>query len=343
MVMAAHAPVRPAGGKLRVGVIGAGDISQYHLAAWRKLSAVDVVALCDLDAARARHRASAFAVPRTYTDAAAMFAAERLDAVDIATWRETHRPLARLAADRAVHVLCQKPLAPTLAEAAALVSDVDGRIRLMVNENRRFAPHFRLIRRWLDEGRVGEVRQCIMTMHRSGFLKREDGTRPAVERAPYMARETRLLIAEVLIHQLDVLRFLLGPLSVVAARKRHTESDLPGETLATLMLETGELAPVVLAGSFVAPGFGSAVADRLDIIGTRASVMLDESGAELRGPQQSREPVDFAAAYQACFDRAIAHFVDALLAGAPFETDPEDNLQTLRLVEDAYALCGGGV
>ena len=43
-------------------------------------------------------------------------------------------------------------------------------------------------------------------------------------------------------------------------------------------------------------------------------------------------------AYQACFDAGIAHFVECLLSGAPFETSPEDNLLTLKLVEDAYAL-----
>jgi hypothetical protein len=50
------------------------------------------------------------------------------------------------------------------------------------------------------------------------------------------------------------------------------------------------------------------------------------------------EAVDFKAAYQPCFDSAMAHFVEALLDGTPFETSLEDNLQTLRLVEDAYDL-----
>ena len=192
--------------KLRVGLIGAGDISQYHLAAWQKAEHAVVVAVCDRDAKRARARASEFGIPVVYADAATMFAAEKLDAVDIATWRETHVELARLAAARGVHVLCQKPLAPTLAEAESLAAEVAGRIRLMVNENRRFAPHFRAIRRWIDEERVGPVRQCVSTMHRSGFIKDANGRRPAVERAPFMAREPRLMIAETLIHQLDVLR-----------------------------------------------------------------------------------------------------------------------------------------
>jgi len=331
-------PLIPAGGGLRVGLIGAGDISHNHLAAWQKVERAEVVAVCDRDEARARARAAAFAIPRVYADAREMFAHEKLDAADIATWRETHAELALLAAGHGVHVLCQKPLAPTLDEAAALAAAVAGRIRLMVNENRRFAPHFRAIRRWMDDGRVGPVRQCVVTMHRSGFLKDANGRRPAVERAPFMAREKRLMIAETLIHQIDVLRFLLGPLAMVAARTLNTEPDMPGETLATLLLETPDGAPVVVAGSFVAPGFGIAVSDRIEIIGTHASVILDGDGIELRGATAERVAVDYKAAYQSCFDAGIAHFAGQLLSGLPFETSAEDNLQTLKLVEDAYAL-----
>jgi len=328
--------------KLRIGLIGAGDISQYHLAAWHKTEHAVVVAVCDRDATRAGARAGEFGIPAVYTDAAAMFAAEKLDAVDIATWRETHVELTRLAATHRVHVLCQKPLAPTLTEAESLAAEVAGRIRLMVNENRRFAPHFRAIRRWIDEGRVGPVRQCVSTMHRSGFIKDANGRRPAVERAPFMAREPRLMIAETLIHQLDVLRFLLGDMTMIAARTLRTEPDMPGETLATLMLETGTGAPVVIAGSFVAPGFGTAVSDRIEIIGTHASVILDGRGIELRGAATERIAVDYGAAYQACFDAGIAHFVERLRANLPFETGPDDNLKTLKLVEDAYALAARG-
>ena len=73
-----------------------------------------MVAVCDVDKARARARAEAFEIPAVYSDAAAMFAGEKLDAVDIATWRETHYELAQLAAAHGAHVLCQKPLANTL-------------------------------------------------------------------------------------------------------------------------------------------------------------------------------------------------------------------------------------
>jgi len=341
---------RPEGHGLRVGLIGAGDMSRYHLRAWQKLPDVEVVAISALHLERAQARAAEFGIPAAYAGAREMLDGERLDAVDIATWRETHAELTLLAADRGIDVLCQKPLAPTFAEAEELAKAVHGRVRLMVHENRRFAPHFRTIRRWIDAGRIGEVRQVVMTTWRSSLIADPDGRRPAVERAAYFGRERRLMIGEALIHQLDVLRYLLGPLKVVAARTARTEPDLPGETLATILLETVPGgAPVVLGGSFVAPGFGgprtnparpvgASTTDRLEILGSVSSLVMGGDALELRGGETDHEAVDGADAYQACFDAAIAHFVACLRSGEPFETDPADNLETLRLVEHAYAL-----
>jgi predicted dehydrogenase len=296
-----------------------------------------VVAVCDRELERAHARAAIFDIPQVFDDAAAMLGAVQLDAVDIATWRDSHVALVRLAATHGRHVLCQKPLAPDLAQAEALVAEVSGTIRLMVHENRRFAPHFRTIGRWIFGGRLGELRQVHMIMHRSGYLTGSDGQRPAaLERAPRMASERRLLIAETLIHQLDVLRWLIGPLRVLSARTLHTEPDMPGETLATIMMETERGAPVVLSGSFVALGFGAAVSDRLELIGSRSSIILDGDRLEIRG-QITKERFDMRQAYQACFDEAIAHFAGCLLDGRAFESDAHDNLATLKLVEDAYA------
>lgn len=332
--------------RLRVGVIGAGDISRYHLNAWSKVPDVDLVAICDLDGTRAESRARAYGIPAVYTDAATMLESERIDALDIATWRSTHVPLTLLAADHGIHVLCQKPLAETSREARELGDAVAGRIRLMVNENRRFGPQYRTIRQWIEEGRIGDVSQCIVVGYRSSLIKRPDGTRPAVSRAVHYAREARLMIAGALTHQIDLLRYLLGPLSLVAARTSHTETDLPGETVATVFLETGAGAAVIVAGNAVAPGFGDSPSaggstggpsgERLELVGRSATVILDGDVLELLGPAPERIVFDRAQSYQACFDGAIASFVACLRSGEPFETSPEENLETLALVDAAY-------
>ena len=85
-----------------------------------------------------------------------------------------------------------------------------------------------------------------------------------------------------------------------------------------------------------APGYPPRAQDRLELIGTRASVNLRGGRLQLTGLAPETLDYDLDAAYQESFDAAIAHFVQCLLSGEPFETDAAENLETLRLVESAY-------
>jgi predicted dehydrogenase len=335
-------PATPASSKpLRVALAGAGMISWHHLTAWRTLGErVRLVAVCDPDVDKANRRAAEFGIPAVYRDADAMFAAESVDALDVASPRETHAAWVEVGAARGIDVLCQKPMTPTFAEAEALVRRVDGKCRLMVHENWRFRPWYRELRRWIDAGALGAVRLARMTMIGSGLLPDANGRRPALERQPFMQHEARLMIAEVLIHHLDVMRYLCGELGVVGARAAHTVADVRGETLAAIFLQTATGAPVEVTGTMAAPGYPARPPDRLEIVGTAASAAFDEWELRLLAEPPRSERYDRESGYQASFDAVIAHFVDCLDTGAPFETGPADNLNTLRLVEDAYAAAG---
>jgi predicted dehydrogenase len=327
---------------LAIALAGAGMISAHHLTAWRSLGArVRVVAICDPDAGRAAERAEEFGIPATFRERQAMLDSVAIDALDVATPRETHADWVEAAAARGIDVLCQKPLTPTLTEAETLIRQVDGRVRLMVHENWRFRPWYRELKSWIDAGELGELQLATMAMVNSGFLPDAEGTRFALVRQPFMQHEKRLMIAEVLIHHLDVMRYLCGPLRVVGARASRTVADITGETLAAIFLETASGAPVVVNGTMAAPGYPIRVPDRLELVGSRASAVFSGSPLVLRGGKRPREmSFDDAGGYQASFDGVMAHFVDCLVSGEPFETDPTDNLETLRLVEHAYWAVG---
>ncbi len=327
---------------LKVGLAGAGSISYNHLLAWKTVPNLEVVAIANPTVQKAQARAAEFGIPAYYDNVAEMLAKHDLDIIDIASSRSSHPENIRMAAARGVHIFCQKPLADTLAESEKLVDEVEGVVRLMVNDNRRFRSDFRQIGAWIREGKVGTIRQVAMTMFRSGYLPGPDGRRPAVVKFPAMAKEKRLLIGETLIHQLDVLRYLVGDMAVVACRAKQTEDGLMGETMATIMLDTESGAPVVLVGSFVAPGFGVAVSDRLELIGSRASVILDRETLTLMGIEPKTLTYDAKKEYQHCFDAGMQHFVACLRSGTPFESTAQDNLKTLRLVEDAYEKAAEG-
>ncbi len=148
------------------------------------------------------------------------------------------------------------------------------------------------------------------------------------------------MIAEVLIHHLDVMRFLCGELRVAGARATRTLPEVAGETVASIFLETAAGAPVVVTGTMAAPGYPPRAPDRLEIIGTKASAVFEDNELRLLGAAPRRERYDNDRGYQASFDGVIAHFVDCLETGSPFETGPADNLETLRLVEHAYWAAG---
>jgi len=326
---------------IQVALAGAGMISWYHLAAWRKLGErVALVAVCDPDAGHARRRAEEFAIPNVYADRDAMLAAEPIDALDVASPRETHISWAAAAAERGIDVLCQKPLAPTLAEAQEFARRLDPPARLMVHENWRFRPWYRELKGWIASGELGDIILARMATVNSGFLPDSTGFRPAFVRQPFMQHEKRLMISEVLIHHLDVMRFLCGELRVVASRAARTLPDVAGETLASIFLETAAGAPVEVAGTMAAPGYPPRTPDRLEILGVKASAIFEGNVLRLAGASPREIAFDNDQGYQASFDSVIAHFVGCLETGAPFETDLTDNLETLRLVEHAYWAAG---
>lgn len=330
----------PGAERLRVGLAGAGMISRHHLIAWSRLDSVQVVAVCDPDRERAQARAVEFAIPNVYGSADDMFGGVAIDAVDIATPRETHADLVRLAAARGIDVLCQKPLTPGHVEAAALVAEVGGIVRLMVHENWRFRPWYRQAKAWLDAGLIGEVEAFRLAAISSGLLPDAEGRRPALERQPFLAHERRLIIAELLIHHLDVARWLLGPLQVRAADLSHGDAPVVGETGADIRLETETGAPVEIIGDWAAPGQPPRQGDVMEIRGARGTLRLADHRLELDGAGRHGLTYDPEAAYQASFDAAIAHFVSCLRTGDTFETDGTDNLATLQLVDAAYTAAG---
>lgn len=324
----------------RVGLVGAGWVTSYHLPAWQKLGdRVELVGIADPAAGVAAARAATFGIAAVYDTAEAMFAAAELDVVDICAPREHHAALVQLAATYGVDILCQKPLAVTHSAASMLVDGLQNSVRLMVHENWRFRAWYRRLKTWLNDGLAGEVRQVRLDFLSSGMILDTQGLRPALARQPFFARQQRLLVMEVLIHQLDTLRYLIGEMEVVAARLERSNDDIVAEDIAAITLRRRvDGALVQVTGNLATHGAPPAPRDQLRIIGSAGTLYLDGDTLTAHGSVTRTERFDADATYQGSYDAAIAHFVDALDSGGPFETSPADNLETLRLVEDIYRL-----
>ncbi len=325
--------------ELRVALVGAGMISLYHLRAWQA-AGIPIVAICDTDREKAAARAAEFGVDRIHDDAAALFADGGFEMVDIAASVGAHGPVTRMAADHGVDVMLQKPMTETVAEAEALVGYVGERVRFMVHENYRFRPHYMTVRKWIDEGRVGTPRHAAIACRGSGLCPREGQEPFLVERQPYLKGFKRNLVFETMIHHIDVLRCIAGPLKVVAARLNRLAEGLPGEDTASILFEGRDGLIATADGCICAPVYPQLHGDRLEIVGTRATIVMDFNRVFLVGAEAAAEEVDLLGRYQECFDTAIGRFVTGVRDGTPFETDRLDNLETLRLMESVYDAAG---
>jgi D-apiose dehydrogenase len=327
---------------LRVGMIGAGWVTAYHLPAWqRQAHRAQVVAIADPGLEAAKARAGAFGVPQVFASAEAMLDSVDLDIVDICAPREAHVGLVKLAASPGRAIICQKPLAPTFPEAESLLAGLPPSQRLMVHENWRFRDYYRRIKQWLGEGAAGELRQVNFEFLSSGMIPDTSGERPALERQPFFRTQHRLLVMEVLIHHLDTLRFLLGDLEVVSARLERSNNGIVAEDVAAITLRClSDGLPVFVTGNLAVHGAPPAPRDHLRLFGSKGTIELQGNALSLAGPRPQAVTFDAEATYQGSYDAVIAHFLDGLESGAPFETAPADNMKTLELVETIYAISG---
>ena len=325
---------------LRIGLAGAGMISLYHLRAWQEVEGADVVAVCDVDREKAAQRAREFDIDAVYTDVEQMLAECALDAIDIAASVDAHAPLTRAAAARGAHVICQKPLTRTVAEARALIDEVGDTVRFMVHENYRFRPHYMTVREWIGEGRIGEPRHAQMNVRCSGLVSMNGETPWLVNRQPYLTTFDRNIVFETMIHHLDVMRLLFGPLEVRSAYLGWLNGNMKGEDTASIVLEGRNGFIAVADGCLVAPGYPPLPADRFEVIGSEGTLIMDYDRIFLVGREKDAVQVDLVGRYQECFSHATRQFVHGIRTGDAFETDRLDNLQTLELMEACYEAAG---
>jgi predicted dehydrogenase len=142
-----------------VGVIGCGLIAQrQHLPNLVRNPRVKVVAVADVNPARARGAADQFGVEHAYEDFHDLIARPDIDMVTVATWPQAHAAPVIAAAEAGKHVLCEKPIAMTVEEADAMVAACEkAGVKFTMGYQQRFGTELPLIKQLLDEGLVGKV------------------------------------------------------------------------------------------------------------------------------------------------------------------------------------------
>ena len=325
-------------GEFRCGLIGCGFFARNHLNAWGEVPGVDIVALSDVDKSRAEAYAQEFGADAAYGDAAEMLRAESLDFVDIVTGPEVHRPLVELAAGLGLDVICQKPLAPGLEDARAMVEACrEAGVSFMVHENFRWRAPMRAAKEAvadLGEPFFGRV------YWRTAF--------DIFSRQPYLAKDPRFIIYDVGVHLLDLARFYMGEVEQLYCQTQQVNQEISGEDLATILLKMTSGATCLVELSYASKlehELFPQVLVELEAAGGSVSL-----GADFRLAAVTPEGVTHSAAGPHVFPwadspneatqesvvRIQEHWVECLREGREPDTSGLDNLRTLELVFGAY-------
>jgi len=144
--------------KIKVGVIGTGFIGPAHIEALRRLGNIDVAALAEYSEDAAKSKAEALGIDRHYGDYRELLKDKSIESVHICSPNHLHYEMAKAALEAGKHVICEKPLAVSVAEAEELVelAQKKGLVNA-VNFNIRYYPLARQLRLMIDKGDLGEI------------------------------------------------------------------------------------------------------------------------------------------------------------------------------------------
>ena len=108
--------------RIRVGMIGTGQIGKSHIRRYQDIPEAEIVAVADLREEEARRVAEQYQIPHVYTNYQALLQRDEIDSVDVCLHNQLHRPATVAALEAGKHVYCEKPMAATAADARAMMA-----------------------------------------------------------------------------------------------------------------------------------------------------------------------------------------------------------------------------
>ena len=317
---------------IRIAMLGAGRIGKIHARNIAANPRCRLVAVADAIADSARSLAESLGAEAS-TDAAATLARGDVDAVVIGTPTDTHVDLMLAAARGGKAVLCEKPVDLDVSRADAAVAEI-ARLgaKVMVAFNRRFDPSAVALKRAIDAGEIGAVRQVVITSRD-----------PAPPPLSYIASSGGIF-RDMMIHDFDMARWLLGeePAEVAAVASCQIDPAIgkAGDyDMLMVVLQTAAGRQCHINNSrHCVYGYDQ----RVEVFGAEGMLLNDNLRATtLRrygaAETEAREPLlnFFLERYADAYRLELDAFVEAVEAGRPMPVTVADGRQALRLADAA--------
>ena len=199
--------------KLRIGLIGVGGICGYvHYPGLDRISGVEIAGLCDPNADLLAKRQQEWEIDHCYQDSAAFFREVKPEAVVIATPNIEHKPLILQALAAGCHVICEKPMAPSLAECQAMIDAAHANnVVLAVAHCMEWGSPLVKARELLEQNAIGTIISASIS------ASYPTGQNSSGWRQTDSSDEGGGILYDMGSHAVDGITRLLGPIAQVAA------------------------------------------------------------------------------------------------------------------------------
>jgi|YelNatPaOPRAMG01_1025707.scaffolds.fasta_scaffold61827_2 predicted dehydrogenase len=337
---------------VKVGVVGCGQIAkEAHIPNYVMNPKAMLTAICDVDEQAAKALCEKYGVKHFFTNYEELFESNYVQAVSVCVPTHLHSKVVKAAAEHGIHVLCEKPIASTLKEADEILDAVSkSKIKFTVGYNRRFLPNHILMKKYLEEGRIGKpilARASTITM---------GPYQPQIEVSKYAdeAKKRVGCLFDSGAHLVDLMLWLFGkPKEVNSIMSTYFEGvTVDDSAIMVTKFENGVIGSVHVAWLDLPNFKATENTRRIEIIGTHGLLESDCLGPSLSIYNKTSltskikgkawlTPVKFdpripQEALAFSFAKEIENFLDSIIKNkTPLVTGTQAR-ESLRLILAAY-------
>jgi perosamine synthetase len=311
--------------KIKIGIIGCGQMGQWHLEAYKKNEKVQLAAFVDTDLDRAKKFAHKFGA-RAYSSHTEMLKNEKIDGVSVCTVPVSHKNIILDLLNSNVHVLCEKPLAISIEEAKEMAQKAQKMQKHLLTAFKfRFFEEVQKAKDLLDKGGIGRVMNFRLMF--GGYMNMTNAwyANPQISGGG--------VIMDNGPHAFDLIRYLLGEIGSTFAEMSYYQDIIVEDTAQIrCSLKSGGRGVIDLSWSSAVPS-----KSYLEIYGENGTILLDFTG--IRYKFKTWDEFKFIpneTTIKDGFDRQINHFIDAIDGIIPSVTTLEDGVKAQELIEKAY-------
>lgn len=318
--------------KIRLGFIGAGGVSAGHYVRLLATGKVEIAALTDPSEAsirRFRKRCPGSDGIPVFRDYESMLRTVELDGVLILSPHVFHHEQTKTALNRGLHVLTEKPMVCTTAQARDLirVASTSDKI-LSLSYQRHYEPVFRYMRSAIQKGQLGEI-QFVQATQAQEWLRLTKGTWRQIRSISGGGQ-----LNDSGSHLIDIVLWVTGlPVVEVFARSENLDTEVDINTAITLKFGNGALGNLSVIGN--APAWH----EDHTIIGSKGALFLRQDGSLV---QQDARGKSRAVRLPRHEQNPDSNFVDCILGKAVTETPPSCGLATMRATEALWKSAATG-